>query len=166
MTSPPSSSQAPITPDILSRLLTVLQSIHLSVREQTLFCAMFLLAFYGFLRVGEMFSSWHCLQLAYLQLQSAFLSLTFNSFKFSTMQAPSVFIPSSPRHICPVVVMHDYLSFRGMPPGPLFLDEDGLPIQSRSFGAILHETCAATNLSDHCFIPHRCCDRGCGHWNP
>lgn len=53
---PSSHLRAQIIPDILIQLLRALENFHLTVRKKSLFRAMFLLAFYAFLRVGEMFA--------------------------------------------------------------------------------------------------------------
>lgn len=151
---PSRSSRAPITPDILARLVAAIDSLHLTPREAALIRAMFLLAFYAFLRVGEMCNSRHCLQLANLNLQSRFLSLSFTSFKFSAGRAPSIFIPSRPPAICPVQAMHAYIALRGQEPGPLFSDEGGRPLSSRVFAGSLQEACASAGLLEHRYTPH------------
>lgn len=148
------STRAPITPPILSRLISSLDSLHLTPRQCALFRAMFLLAFYAFLRVGEMCASRHCLQLSNLNLQQKFLSLTFDSYKFSAGRSPSVFIPARPPTICPVQAMRAYISLRGNAPGPLFCDEGGRPLPSRVFASFLKEACLSAGLVDQRYTPH------------
>lgn len=148
------STRAPVTPDILARLIHALDGFHLSPRERALYRAMFLLAFYAFLRVGEMCALKHTLPFANARLCQRFVALTFTSYKFSTPRAPSIFIPTRPPPLCPVRALHEFFSLRGSAPGPLFSDDNGLPLSSRLFGAILRDACMQADLSDCRITPH------------
>lgn len=102
--------RSPITIPMLRQLLLSLTHDSFSFYTSTLLSAVFTLAFYGFLRVGEFTSSPHTLHLADCQLSpGSSIMLSFRSFKFSRNHSPHLIIPTAPHDLCPVTRMSRYL---------------------------------------------------------
>lgn len=95
----------PITPSILRTLLHTLRDSHWHSFTKQLYMAMYTLAFYAFLRVGEMTASLHTLMRADCSIHPASLHITFRSYKFSRGAQTSLIIPATNHDLCP----HSYL---------------------------------------------------------
>jgi len=101
------------------------------------------IAFYAFLRVGEMTSTKshgpqpvqinQVVKLVNDTNGIVSLKLTLHDFKHSYNQPPfSIVITRAPT-FCPAQLMLDYLALRGYKPGPLFMTSNGHPISRATF---------------------------------
>lgn len=141
-----------------------LPSLYSDVYYVTLYKAMFLLAFYAFLRVGEYTvasCSDHVLSVDQVQIVAEtpgsvqHLLVKFKSFKHSQGRPFNLEIfPVTPSSTCPVHAMKHYLRFRPSHPGPLFIFPDKTPVSSRHFGSILQQVLVQVNGSSLGFSPH------------
>ena len=125
-------TRLPITKPVLFQIVRSLQHTNSSADQRTLFTAMFLIAFYGFFRIGELASKSPANTNTVVQFSSlSFLSrdgctqslkITICHFKHNTNNRPVDIIitrdPTSP--FCPVQAMLDYCKVRLFSPGPLF----------------------------------------------
>lgn len=152
----------PITLAILRKILHILPSITATGYEQKLFAAMFLLAFYAFLRVGEITThsrsepGLHVLQLANVKFrqrgqQLVSMELTIESWKAKGSAPPcSINIACSQSHKeCPVRAVAAYVTARGAQAGPLFVSRAGLPITRNNFSLILKRSLQAAGITHH-----------------
>ena len=105
---------------------------------------MFLVAFYGFFRVGELTvnganlkSLVHVQDLHFQFSNNVVTSATIviEDFKHNTPRRPfSVFLERAERStLCPVAYLQRYFSTRGATPGPLFCFADGSPVKTSQF---------------------------------
>lgn len=147
--------RSPITIPILRQLISALSHHSFSSYTSILLSAVFTLAFYAFLRVGEFTNSPHTLQLADCQVfPGSSVILSFRSFKFSRNHAPHLIIPNTAHDLCPVLHMSRYLSVRSTIPGPLFLDASDRPLSSKLFSSLLQHACAISGLDSTRIKPH------------
>ena len=130
-------ARLPITIDILGSLSSSLDHLSMHMYDKILLRAMFSLAFFAFMRVGEFTVSQapqHTLQLADVKLAPATIHVTFRSFKHSRSPVSIQIVPfESNPYICPVRSLSSYLRQRGASPGPLFIDIAGTPITRAKF---------------------------------
>ena len=120
----------PITPE----LLLFRDKLDLSSYEHSLYWAAFCIAFFGFLRAGELsISSSDCLQLSDLSISCfPFPHLVRLLIKVSKSDpfrdTCTVVVGRNNSALCPVEALLKYLHFRGGRPGPLFIFSDGSPL--------------------------------------
>ena len=135
-------TRLPITLPILHKLVDSAESFSCPNYTKVQFRAMCLLAFYAFLRVGEMTApiKGACPPIQLCQLTQLVdstgkivsLKLTFADYKHNYNRHPfSIIINSQPSH-CPVESLLVYLKHRGPMPGPLLID-CGKPITRNIF---------------------------------
>jgi hypothetical protein len=115
---------------------------------------MFLLAFYGFLRVGEMTRNLgqvdsHCLLISAVQFLANGLTISFISYKHSVPgKIVKLFVSKQVnQEMCPVVVLQRYLAVRGDYGGCLFVHPNESPIFRSQFTDILQKTLSFIDLS-------------------
>ena len=130
-------TRLPITIFILHRLVDSLAKTNNIRYHRSLLKAMYLIAFYGLFRIGEItiqVDGSIALHIEDIKLGNDELSIFITNFKHNTSQKPfKISIKSqSDGEFCPVRAMHEYLSLRGYKPGPLFCFADLKPIP-RSF---------------------------------
>ena len=119
---PSSDKREPMSEELLFSILDRLEKLNFSQFECTLFQAMFLMAFYFGLRVGEITASKHNILLDQIKLHSNSLTLSFGSFKHSNLNpGPPHTISSNGTRFSTVEVLANYLKIRGRAEGPLFL---------------------------------------------
>jgi hypothetical protein len=140
-------TRLPITRSILHRMLVALPYICSSPFYQILYRSMFLLAFYGFLRVGEMTRNLgqvdsHCLLISAFQFLANGLTISFISYKHSVPgKIVKLFVSKQVnQEMRPVVVLQRYLAVRGDYGGCLFVHPIGSPISRSQFTDILQKT--------------------------
>lgn len=143
----------PITPDILAKLVEFTGVVVVSKYERVLLQAMFLLAFYAFLRLGEMAAqsksakhSSSVLQvdnIALLHTKAGTvkaMNVTIVNFKHNSSGRPvSILVKSSQSQPCPVAHMVKYLRLRGGQLGPLFVFEGSVPVTRSYFSQKLSQ---------------------------
>ena len=131
---PPAPPRLPITLVILHRLLQAVDSHIKHYYHRSLLKAMFLISFYGLMRMGEVTMSKHGLvplQMNQLQISQDKVIISITQFKYNSKLTPVDII--FPRHQdpqwCPVVHLSTYLLLRGFKPGPIFSYPSLAPIQ-------------------------------------
>ena len=147
-------SRSPVTPQMLQTLVESCQSVTKSPYEQVMFKAMYILAFSAFLRLGEMTSSPHNIQLGQISLDTSSVNITFYTFKH--YQGPPIYIvlQNNNSALCPVFSLASYLKLRGQRPGPLFCHPDLSPISSSYFSTILQYSTSWSNFTHLNVKPH------------
>ena len=136
-------SRLPITLPILHKIIVAASRFSCSKYQICQFQAMCSIAFYAFLRVGEMTSTnrqgprplqiHQVVKLVNNSNSIVSLKLTFQDFKHSYNQPPfSIVITRAPT-FCLVQLMLDYLTLRGYKPGPLFMTSHGHPVSRTAF---------------------------------
>ena len=149
-------TRLPITLDILRQLIGYLYDLGLGFFQTKLYKAMFLLAFFAFLRIGEMTAyphSTHNIQVHNVQLGTHAILIHFQSFKHSK-RPQSVQIMSRRDAFCPVTALKSYLAIRGKTSGPLFCWPNYQPILRTQFTDILQSCLKAANLSVQLYKGH------------
>ena len=137
-------SRLPITLPILDKLISAATSLEGSAYQICQFRAMCSLAFYAFLRIGEMTSvpgrdanpPLNLFQLTKLLNSAGDLiafKLTFGNFKQNYNERPFSVEVSRQPNSCPVDLLSKYLDMRGTRPGPIFATVDGSPVSRSSF---------------------------------
>ena len=154
----------PITLPLLRKLVSILPKVVLSKFDILLFQAMFLLAFYALLRVGEMSITkygsanviqFHDITLVRSNMKVSGILLQMRHYKHSpTTTSPLSIQASKDTDICPVHALYTYLRHRGTTPGPLFLSKDKQPISAAQFTATLHAATTLLGLDTHRYTPH------------
>ena len=135
----------PISHPLLYELVSALQHTSPSAYRRSLFGAMFMTAFYGFFRIGEL----SCASKKQVDTILQFDHVTFlkqssrvtavkiviTKFKHNTNNRPFVItIESEPSDtFCPVQTLLDYIKLRGHQKGPLFACADGEAISTNDF---------------------------------
>ena len=140
----------PITLPILKHLIEVSPHISGSHYQVCQFRAMCSLAFFAFLRIGEITttSSSTCQHLQMHQLVKVYdssnkivgIKLTFLEFKHRYNQRPfTLFVQRQPDS-CPIALLLDYLPVRGIQPGAIFTIQHGAPVPRDAFASRLDAT--------------------------
>ena len=158
-------SRLPITLSLLHKMCSHLSSTLQSNYNITMFKCMFLLAFHGFLRVGEFTLSSNnvknILQLKNIKLEYVNRRLTgmlveFTNFKHSNGKHYTLHILKQKGAFCPVKSMYNYFSKRSHTPGQLFVLQDTKPVKSSYFNNVLKTVIksvqgSSDRYSAHCF---------------
>lgn len=137
-------SRLPLTLPILHRLIQAAAFVTKTPEQATLFKAMCSLAFYAFLRVGEMTLVSTNKSILPLQLDQltklvdsnnhvVAFKLSFRNFKHSYNRPTFSLTISRQSKFCPVNTMMEYLEIRGHQPGPLFLTAEGQAVSRELF---------------------------------
>ena len=135
--SPSVDSRLPITLIVLYRLIEDIQHYVPVKYNRLLLSAMFTVAFFALLRIGELTISIHgdiILHLKDLKVKNDHFELHLTRYKHSKNKGP-ISIPLVRQNnpiLCPVRNLHAYLNIRGFAPGPLFCYSTGKHIP-RSF---------------------------------
>jgi len=139
----------PITRPLLHELVRALGHTNSSVFQRILFTSMFLLAFYGFFRVGELAARGSNVSNSVVQFNAlSFLmhhdkphaaKITITDYKHNTQHRPfDVLIDGEDSQpYCPVKTLVQYCHLRGRQAGPLFCHHDGRPITVSQFNTEL-----------------------------
>ena len=94
---------------------------------------MFNVAFFAFLRPGEMTNSVHNLQFKQVQVIDNCLHVTFLSFKHYHGRPVTLTIQPQRGQVCPVTAVTKFLKVRGQGAGPFFVNPDGSPVTDSQF---------------------------------
>ena len=156
----------PITIPVLRLLVEALRQTSSSFYHRTLFTAMFLTAFYGFLRVGEITrqttsSGRSVLQhqdLSFLLRQGEVIAakLTLTNFKHNRSGRPFyIHILRQPGSACcPVKALQSFCTLCGSRPGSLFTLADGSSVSTHHFSQALNHCLTLCRLDNSHYKPH------------
>ena len=130
-------SRLPITLNILSRLTNSLRVTTDSPYLRVLFKAMYIVSFFGLMRMGEVtrdISGDISLTTDQVSVFNTHVILRINKFKNNYKGTPfEIVLPrQQDSSICPVLALQNYFRLRGTAPGPLFCFPNLSPI-SRDF---------------------------------
>lgn len=158
----------PITKPILRDLISSLRNTNSSAAQRILFSAMFITAFYGFFRIGELAAKSACSNSVVQYDNLRFLAsagkihsakITISHFKHNTSNRPfDILIPgdnSSP--YCPVEYLLQYCKICGDQPGPLFCHPDKRPILVNQFNSELRRSLNFCSLDPRRYKSHSFC---------
>ncbi|VDI09636.1 Hypothetical predicted protein [Mytilus galloprovincialis] len=152
----------PITIDILTRLLDALNLICYSVYETCLFKASFSVAFFGFLRVGEIaksnFNENHIVKRSNITFgnNSGSLYIVVPSSKTDQLGNSVTIVLERYKisSICPVQLMSDYIAMRHKDDGHLFCHANMKTLTRYQFSNILKKTLAFLGYNPSEFNTH------------
>ena len=155
----------PITVEIMHQIYSVLSMSPTKYQGMMLWAAC-CIAFFGFLRVGEMTtpsrdaydSSVH-LSLGDVSLDSrttpTIIWLNIKQSKTDPFhKGAKLCLGRTESVVCPVKALLPYLAVRGSAPGPLFLLEDGVPLTRAHFKTLLSTTLKRAGLDDSKYNTH------------
>ena len=154
----------PITLPLLRQLIQSFQYTAASAYQKCLMSAMCSLAFYAFLRVGEISTTTgpcnNLIQITQLdrlvdkQGNVKALQLSLCQYKHSVPGQPFVVYIYPEDICCPVQLILGYVSLRGHSPGPLFCWPDGKAISRTFFIAQLNAALKFNNLDSSLYKGH------------
>ena len=157
-------SRLPITLPILKSLLEVAPrstGSHYQIRQFQAMCA---LAFFAFLRIGEITTTkkggcepLQLHQLAYVCDSSnrvVGIKLTFQNFKHSYNERPFTLTLNRQPTCCPIALLIDYLALRGNHQGALFLTQQGTAVLRETFASRLSEAIKLCGLDSSRYKGH------------
>lgn len=139
----------PITRPVLHELVRSLTSTNSSATKRTLYSAMFLTAFYGFFRIGELATKttkgsddvvqYEDIRFLTRNGQIQMVKITIRKFKHNANRLPfDILIErDTSAAFCPVQSILNYCQHRGHKPGPLFCLTDSNPITISMFNTAL-----------------------------
>ena len=137
-----------------------------SHHELFMFKAMCAMAFFVFLRIGEITVSkrdsvnGNLLQLDQVSKKHSgngnvvSLIITFTSYKHNYNQNPFSIVLNRQPKACPVQSFLDYVSVRGIAHGPLFINHDGSPVLRSEFSKMLGSVIRLCNLDPNRYKGH------------
>lgn len=157
-------SRLPITLPILEMLLNAAPNIQGSRYQVCQFKAMCSLAFFGFLRIGEITATTNagCQPLQLHQISYVYgsskhvvgFTLTFLDFKHHYNQRPFTLSLQRQHSCCPIALLLDYLALRGNQPGAIFITQQGNPVTREVFAARLSEAIQFCGLNPTRYKSH------------
>lgn len=158
-------NRLPISLPILSRIIQMSGKLFKSEFEVSQFCAMCTLAFYAFLRVGEITFSVESKAKNILLMDNVHklvnskgevlgVRINFGDFKHNYNQHPISVIVNCQSVDCPVKYLLNYLSLRGSFGGYLFADSLGNPVSRYSFSQRLNLVLKACGLDTSRYKGH------------
>jgi hypothetical protein len=134
---PKNDNRLPITDILLIRMVQSLNSVISVPYYRALFRAMFAVAFFGLMRIGEITKTnqgQNVLQLGQVKISKDKVVITITKFKHNNGNPMDILLGAhDQKDICPVKAIHQYLSFRGGHVGPLFCFPDGNPVTREFF---------------------------------
>ena len=157
-------SRLPITLLILKNLLEVSPRINGSHYQICQFKVMYSLAFYAFLRIGEITSTYNpgCQPLQLNQLayncdssnHVLSIKLTFHNFKHDYNERPCQLTITRQPACCPVQLLLEYLALRGNREGAILMTQGGRPVAREVFATQLSETIQLCGLDPNRYKGH------------
>lgn len=156
-------TRLPITIPILCSLIVALPRLHRLNYYHTMYKAMFLIAFYALLRVGEFTT--HAKQGGHTLLRKDIsfeyegqtlkgVLLHLKHFKHSKRPVTLSVKASHKLSMCPVAALRAYTRQRCSCKGPLFVNQDCSPVTSYQFSAILRQGIIDMGLNPKVYKPH------------
>jgi len=160
-------SRLPITLPILVRIMQAGDIICISPYRSLMFRAMCSLAFFAFLRIGEITGSSKTqstsnavLNLSQVSRQSAengyvlSMKVTFLDFKHHYNQNNVSIVVTRQSKACPVQALLNYVSVRGTTNGPLFVNQDGSLVLRSEFTNMLSSALRICDLDPNRYKGH------------
>ena len=154
-------SRMPIVKPMLERLMLTMVHAGKDHYRQHLFQAMFALAFYAFLGIGEITirgkdgHNAHLIQKNQIRMQTKHFELKFISYKHSQGQPFSLSVMEvQGQGPCPVRAMQAYLQVRGDRPGLLFQYVAGHAVLRNDFNKKLRQALLSCDLDPTTFKSH------------
>jgi len=156
----------PVTRPLLHELVRALSFTNSSAFQRSLFSAMFLVAFYGLFRIGELTAKSTSLAHSVVQYRNlAFLSrdghihtvkITISEYKHNASRRPFDILITREvtSSFCPVQALLQYCHLRGSCPGPLFCHADQSPISAHQFNVELKRCLAYCGLDTGRYKSH------------
>lgn len=143
--SPVSDKRQPITKTILKNLILVLPSLFNSNYNIVLVGAMFTLAFFALLRVGEMTTSVTAnhtildsdIAIETKQGKADHICVSLKHYKHSVSPCHLTLKRQRSKTICPVRAVSAFAKLRAKKSGPFFINESGSSVTTKQFGQIL-----------------------------
>ena len=156
-----SDTRLPITKVLLGKILNIIPVVTKNNFELQLFRAVYSLAFYGFLRVGELTvggknNSNHVICIEDTKINSDHIEIIIKSSKTDQFGQGTTINISKQNEIenCPVDLLTQYLQQRPTYSGPLFCHFDGAPLTRYQFNAILKKCFSMLGIKDGNFKSH------------
>ena len=150
-------SRAPVTSELLEKILNAVQSICYSDYETVMFKAAFALAFYGLMRISELVytnGQSNALTLCDVKIEQKALLVTIQSSKSNskpvTLQPYTKSLPQS----CPEALIKNYLDMRPAKPGVLLVHMNELGLTRYQFSSVLNKIVAFLGLPTANFKTH------------
>lgn len=158
-------TRQPITLSVLHKLIRVIPAITHIQPQRALLKAMFLLAFHGFLRVGEFTVRSHntpspnTLQVQdcsvqFRKKQVSAIALLLRNSKHNQAKPFHITIPATGSPNCPADALHQYLLTTRPKPGPLFQNTSYLPITRSQFQTHLKKCLEAARIDTSLYKTH------------
>ena len=158
-------SRLPVTLPILQSLLAAAPGITASCYQVCQFKPMCSLAFFAFLRIGEITKQTNnasCQPLQMDQISYVYdsshkvvgIKLTFLDFKHNYNQRPFTLLVYRQTSCCPVALLLEYLALRGIQPGPIFATQKGMPVTREVFTKQLSEAIRLCGLNSSRYKSH------------
>ena len=152
-------TRLPITIVVLQRLVCALDHTVPNLYLRQLFKAMYSVAFFGLMRLGEITQDSNKqvpLTIDQIQFTSSSVLLSIRKFKHNLSLKPvQLVLPAQKdKSICPVNQLKKYLKLRGNSPGPLFRYIDGVPISRKFFTVNLKSALQFCDLNTDLYKSH------------
>ena len=156
----------PISKPVLHELVSSLQQTNSSAFQRTLFSAMFLMAFYGFVHIGELAAKstgagGSVVQYNHMRFLSRhgsirMIKITITNFKHNTDKRPFNILLEREDSLpmSPVQALVEYCKLRGNQQGPLFCHTDTSPITVGKFNAELRRCLLSCGLDTSRYKGH------------
>ena len=156
----------PITMVVLENIIRALQKVCSNVYERKMYHAAFTIAFFGFMRVGEVTAEAKSrvqpatlkgADVIFIRVGGAeCLQVSFRCSKNNQCGPPQVIVihrQSNPA-LCPVLAMRQFLQDRPAAGKALFCHFDGMPLTRSQFSSMLERTVAFAGLARTLFRSH------------
>lgn len=152
-------NRLPITLPILKVLLRTLKAVVSDKFDRRMLRAMFVVAFFGLLRIGEISqtssNNQHTVLRQHLTIHPTSVSIMLTNYKHSQGQAARILLKrQADSKICPVRHLQKYLALAKHKLGPLFQHKCNCPVQSTFFSMILKKCVKQAGLDTTKFKPH------------
>ena len=151
-------SRLPITLVVLHKLVDSIDKMSFPLYQSHLLKAMFLFAFYGLFRVGEITvqkSGEISLFLRHLTILDNCVQVQITNFKNNKTSKPfDIVIHKQGGPYCPFITLLKYLSVRGYDDGPLFRFINGSPVSRFFFTSKLKDCISFSGLNPKLFKSH------------
>ena len=158
-----SDNRRPITSVLLSRLISILSAICKSSFETMLFRSVFLLAYFGFLRVSE----YACVSkksdtsrvlnlcdISFLGSNQVSILIRYSKTDQGGSSITIMLHENQFKDLCPVQALKDYLSIRPSVQGPLFVHFDTEPLTKAQVNKILKKGVETLGLPAEDYSSH------------